>query len=122
MLLSKHIIRWYPTVISLYFGAQLHCSQVQLSLGPEPRVWGERHLGLHSANRRALLPGTESHCSPYNGEHSFAFRVRLGPGIFILLLLPGGNVDTVSLEMAMNYLEIWPSLHIPTQRTLGGCQ
>lgn len=48
-------------------------------------------------HRLALWPGTESHCSQYNGEHSFAFRVRLGPGMFILLLLPEGNVDTVSL-------------------------
>lgn len=25
-------------------------------------------------------------------------------------------------EMGINYLEIWPSLHSPTQMTLGGCQ
>lgn len=51
-----------------------------------------------------------------------AFRERLGPGMFIFFLLPEGTVDTVSLEMKLNYLEIWPSLHIPTQMTLGGCQ
>lgn len=60
-------------------------------------IWAcMEHLAV-AKHRLALLPGTESHCSQYNGEHSFAFRVSLGPGMFILFLLPEGTVDTVSL-------------------------
>lgn len=72
---------------------------MQFSLQPKLRVWapGLEQSSLAVAKHRvALLPGTESHCSQHNGEHSFAFRMRLGPGMFILFLLPEGTVDTVS--------------------------
>lgn len=72
---------------------------MQFSLQPKPRVWapGLELSSLAVAKHRlALLPGTESHCSQHNGEHSFAFRMRLGPGMFILSPLPEETVDTVS--------------------------